>query len=130
MLCEFGRRRVLGVVLDVAEREPDVPLDKLKPLSAVVDSEPVVPEELLDFLLELSRYYLCPIGEVMQLALPAVERSAAENLELDVALPARSWGGWFRRSGRSRSRAGEKLRGKAPELLAHLREAGRRRSRS
>ncbi len=80
VLCDFGRRRVVGVVLDVAEREPDVPLDKLRPVVALVDPEPVLRVELLDFLLELARYYLAPIGDVMRLALPAIERSLARAL--------------------------------------------------
>lgn len=81
VLCDFGKRRVLGVVLEVSDREPDVPLDKLKPVRSLVDSEPVLPEELLGFLIELGRYYLAPIGEVMRLALPAVERGAEKNID-------------------------------------------------
>ena len=80
VLCDFGRRRVLGIVLETGEREPDVAVEKLKPLRALVEGEPVLPEELLGFLRELARYYLAPIGEVVRLALPAVERSAAETL--------------------------------------------------
>jgi primosomal protein N' (replication factor Y) (superfamily II helicase) len=80
VLCDFGRRRVLGIVLEAGEREPEVPLGKLKPIRAIVDENPVLEEELLGFLRELARYYLAPIGEVMRLALPAVERSAAEAL--------------------------------------------------
>ncbi|HET9954614.1 MAG TPA: primosomal protein N' [Polyangiaceae bacterium] len=80
VFCEFGRRRVLAVVLDVGEREPDVPLDKLKPLVSVVDHEPVLPLELLEFLEELAKYYVAPIGEVLQLALPALERTQARAL--------------------------------------------------
>lgn len=80
VLCWLGRRRVLGVVLDLGVREPDLPLERMKPLLAVVDPEPVFSEELLGFLQELARYYVAPIGEVMELALPAVERSAAELL--------------------------------------------------
>ena len=49
---DLVRSRGLG---DVYKRQP---LDKLKPIVAVVDAEPVLPEELLDFLLELARYYL------------------------------------------------------------------------
>ena len=74
--CELGHRKVIGVVLDVSEREPEIVADKLKPLGSLVESEPALPEELLDFLIELSRYYLAPIGEVLRLALPAVERTA------------------------------------------------------
>jgi primosomal protein N' (replication factor Y) (superfamily II helicase) len=80
VLCEFGNRKVLGVVIDVGEREPEVALEKLKPVSALVEREPVLPEELFSFLLELARYYIAPVGEVMRLALPAVERSVARSL--------------------------------------------------
>jgi primosomal protein N' (replication factor Y) (superfamily II helicase) len=76
VLCPLGRRTVIGVVLAIEDAEPNIPLDKLKPLGALIDAEPALPEELLDFLIELSRYYLAPIGEVLRLALPAVERSS------------------------------------------------------
>ncbi len=85
VLCEFGKRQVLGVVLDVAEREPEIEPDRLKPVSKIVDPEPVFPEELLAFLVELGRYYLAPMGEVMRLALPAVEREAAGSEQLTLA---------------------------------------------
>ena len=78
--CEFGRRRVIGVVLEVGEREPDIAPEKLKAILSVVDDEPILPDELLSFLQELARYYVAPIGEVIQLALPAIERSAAALL--------------------------------------------------
>ena len=124
VLCPFGRRRVLGVVLDVGDREPDVPLEKLKALTAVVDPEPVLPEELLGFLQEVARYYLCPVGEVIQLALPAVERSAAENLSLEEALPGKVVGRLVQTVKATGLEPTEKLRGRAPELIAYLREAG------
>jgi len=80
VLCQFGARRVLGIVLESGEREPEIAPERIKPLAGVVDSEPVLPEELLGFLQELARYYVAPIGEVMQLAVPALERSAAHTL--------------------------------------------------
>ena len=81
VLIEFGKsRRVLGVVIDIGTDAPDIPAEKLKPLKAVVDSEPVLQDELLSFLQELARYYIAPIGAVIELALPAVERTAAETL--------------------------------------------------
>lgn len=84
VLCEFGRRKVLGVVLEVSDVAPaDVAPEKLKPVLALVDGEPVLPLELLDFLLELARYYLAPVGEVMRLALPQVERGSARALVRD-----------------------------------------------
>jgi len=82
VLCDFGRRSVLGVVLSLSDDAPQgVPLGKLKPLRAVVDSEPVLPAPLLGFLVELAHYYLAPIGEVMRLALPLVERGDLESLK-------------------------------------------------
>ncbi|HMJ10187.1 MAG TPA: primosomal protein N' [Polyangiaceae bacterium] len=80
VLCEFGRRRVLGIVIEVSDQPPSIAIEKLKPLTAVVDDAPVLPEELLGFLRELARYYVAPIGEVMRLALPAVARTHATAL--------------------------------------------------
>ena len=127
VLCEFGRRRLLAVVLETMEGEPDVQRDRIKPIQAVVDPEPVLPEELVSFLVELARYYLAPIGEVMRLALPAVERASVRALgqqgfELGasravgrVALFARAVEG---------AAPPAKLRGQAREILAELVSAG------
>jgi primosomal protein N' (replication factor Y) len=98
VLCELGRRKVLGVVLDVAERVPDIPVERMKPIVAVVDAEPVLPEELLSFLQELARYYVAPIGGAIELSLPAVERTAAELLKAAQGelgkVPAKVVGRW------------------------------------
>jgi primosomal protein N' (replication factor Y) len=78
---ELGRRRCLGVSLGEVDALPEgLEPGRLKPLLAVVDSEPALPEELLRFLQELARYYLAPIGEVLRLALPALERATAEEV--------------------------------------------------
>lgn len=82
VLCEFGRRKILGVVLSLSEAPPSgIETHKLKPLLAVLDDEPAIPEELLSFLVTLAGYYVAPVGEVMRLALPAVERSAGQEGE-------------------------------------------------
>lgn len=82
VLVELGRRKVLGVVIGLDQKPPaDVPPSKLKPIVATVGQEPVLERELLDLLLELARYYLAPVGEVLRLALPSLERSTAEQLE-------------------------------------------------
>jgi len=122
VLCEFGRRQVLGVVLDVGDRSPDVDADKLKPIRAVVDPDPVLPEELLSFLQELARYYVAPIGEVIQLALPAVERSAARALR-ETKLQARIVGRVVQVVERTQKALGQQ-RGKAAELAAYLEKSG------
>jgi len=143
VLCEFGRRRLIGVVLSVAER----PLDpgardasgerpvKIKPIAAVVDPEPVLPAELLAFLQELAAYYFAPIGEVLRLALPALERDQARALTAEAQ---GSFGGPLDLA-RQRQVGGRKvlfarptdaieppgaLRGQAAAVLARLRALG------
>lgn len=76
VLCEFGRRKLIGVVLTLTERADHAGIDaaRIKPVGAVVDPEPALPAELLAFLQELAGYYFAPIGEVLRLALPALER--------------------------------------------------------
>ena len=85
VLCPLGHRTVIGVILTIDDTEPTVPVTKLKPLGPAVDIEPALPDELLDFLLELARYYWAPVGEVLRLALPAVERSQDNDAGLFAA---------------------------------------------
>src|SRR5262249_10877466 len=77
--CAFGARRVVGVVLGLrgGGRRPGV---KLTPLLAVIDGEPAVPADLLAFLRDVAAYYLAPVGEVVRLALPPIERDVAKTL--------------------------------------------------
>ena len=76
VLCPFGNRKVLGVVLEVGDDPPPIEPSKIRDLAAVLDPEPVLPEELLAFVRQLAPYYFAPIGEVLRLAVPAVERGA------------------------------------------------------
>lgn len=80
VVCPLRGRQVMGVVLEVGADPPAVAIEKLKPILAVVDAEPVVPAELLGFSSELASYYLAPIGEVLRLAVPAIERTRARAL--------------------------------------------------
>jgi primosomal protein N' (replication factor Y) len=122
VLCELGRRRVLGVVLEMGDREPEIEVSRLKPVLAVVDAEPVLPEELLAFLQEIARYYVAPMGEVMELALPAVERSAA--LAVDAPADAKAVGRLLQVARAVEGAEVPKLRGRAPEIFEHLRATG------
>ncbi|WP_437965926.1 primosomal protein N' [Sorangium sp. So ce260] len=133
VLCEFHRRKLLGVVLAVSERSAAIDPSKIKPLVALVDARPALPAELLAFLQELAGYYFAPIGEVLRLALPAIEREQVRALkaqgELDGLLDL----------GRSKQVGGRKvayaratdaieepgtLRGQAAAVLALLRANG------
>ncbi|MBK9654535.1 MAG: primosomal protein N' [Rhodanobacteraceae bacterium] len=63
---EFGRRRVVGVVIDV---EPG-PIDDLKPILAVLDDPPLIDPALWALIPRVARYYLAPLGETLATALP------------------------------------------------------------
>jgi primosomal protein N' (replication factor Y) len=128
VVCAFRNRQILGVVLEVSTGAPDVALDKLKPILAVVDSAPVVPAELLGFLCELASYYLAPIGEVMRLAVPAIERTRARALRSEGLIADKT-----RAVGRSQNHiealpgepgSSAALRGQALEVYQHLLASG------
>ncbi len=69
----FGKRTLIGVVVEL-KNESDYPIEKLKPILEVLDNEPLFDEDLWHSLLWLSRYYLAPVGEVLEGALPVVVR--------------------------------------------------------
>ncbi|MBK8941825.1 MAG: primosomal protein N' [Polyangiaceae bacterium] len=132
VLCDFGRRQLMGIVLTVEEREP-APGVSYKPLRAVVEATPVVSAELLGFLRALSSYYFAPIGAVLRLALPAVEKRSVERLEGQGELLSASALSGTKRvasalewvaSATERLEAPGSLRGQARELLAWLRATG------
>ncbi len=59
-------RRLIGLVVD---SQPGCGSD-LKPIEEILDENPIVPEELLEFLNWVSSYYLVPLGKVIKTALP------------------------------------------------------------
>lgn len=128
VLIEFGKkRRVLGVVLDIGTEAPAIPEDKLKPIVRVVDSDPVIQEELLGFLQELARYYIAPIGAVIELALPMIERTAAEALskQESFAVEEKVLGRLVQQvTAVLGVEPPEKLSATARAVLEHLRQAG------
>lgn len=77
VVCTLGGRRIVGVVVDRRTGEPPA---KAKPILDVLD-EGSLPEELVKFLARLAHYYMAPIGEVMRLALPPLDRDAAAAVE-------------------------------------------------
>jgi primosomal protein N' (replication factor Y) len=118
------------VVLRAGEREMPPGLAEAKPIAAVVDPEPVLPAELLGFLVALGEYYFAPIGEVLRLALPALEREQVRAIraqgELATLAAARQVGG--KRVAYARPtdavEAPGTLRGQAAAVLALLRANG------
>ena len=71
VLVPLGRRKVTGYIIGTSnvaaedQNEFDV-----KPITELLDSEPLFPEKLIPFYRWISDYYHFPIGEVIRTALP------------------------------------------------------------
>jgi primosomal protein N' (replication factor Y) (superfamily II helicase) len=70
VLVPFGRRRVVGVLIDTVGAST-VPPAKLKPALEILDERPVFDPVSFDLLCFAAEYYHHPLGEVMAAALPA-----------------------------------------------------------
>jgi primosomal protein N' (replication factor Y) len=71
----FGSGKRVGIVIETLARS-ELPLSRLKPAIALLDDEPAINGELLATLQWVSRYYLHPLGEVLDTALPVGLRRA------------------------------------------------------
>lgn len=123
VICPFRARRLMGVVLAVRSGERP---EGARALSGAVDEEPTVPRDLLAFLCDLADYYLAPIGEVVRLALPPVERTAARELaERELFDQARGVGPrrvqWVAPTDKTEASG---LSPQAAAILAHVRGLG------
>jgi primosomal protein N' (replication factor Y) len=123
VVCPFRGRRMVGVLLST--RQGEAPAGA-KPLASVVDGDPAVPPELLAFLRELADYYFAPIGEVVRLALPPVEREVARATATPTLFDRSRGVGrrvlWVRPT--ERTEVAGSLRGHAAAVLAHVRAVG------
>jgi primosomal protein N' (replication factor Y) len=123
VVCPFAGRRLMGVA--IALREGDPPKG-VKPIARLVDREPAIPHDLLAFLLGLAAYYFAPIGEVVRLALPPIERETARELDEPMLFEAARGIAGRRVQWVSPTPLVEQspLRGQAAAILAHVRAAG------
>jgi primosomal protein N' (replication factor Y) len=69
----FGRRACQAVVMETAVKSA-LPRERIKPVQAITDAEPVLPDSLLNLLSWAADYYQHPLGEVVFGALPALLR--------------------------------------------------------
>lgn len=69
----FGGRDVVGILL-ATPSHTEVPASKLKRVRRVLDTAPVIPEDMLALARWAAEYYRHPIGEVMQTLLPVALR--------------------------------------------------------
>ncbi|MCU0561353.1 MAG: primosomal protein N' [Desulfobacterales bacterium] len=67
VLVPFGHRRATGYVLGPA---PADERQQIKPILSVMDSRPIFPAEMIPLFRWAADYYLHPLGQVIQTALP------------------------------------------------------------
>lgn len=65
----FGKRRLVGVLVEVAERA-SVPRERLRRTLSVLDDKPLIPPDLVDLCVWVADYYQHAPGEVLAAALP------------------------------------------------------------
>ena len=81
VLVPFGRRQLTAYVLAAATQLPAH--TPIKPITDLLDEAPFFPESMISFLQWVADYYIHPIGEVIQAALPggaAVQEQARYTL--------------------------------------------------
>jgi primosomal protein N' (replication factor Y) len=79
----FGRRRLLGIVWDV-KTTTDFEEGKLKLVESVLDSSPILDDELQALMVWMSQYYQHSLGETFSTALPAKLRKGDANISPQV----------------------------------------------
>jgi primosomal protein N' (replication factor Y) len=104
------RRTVPGMVVAVKE-SCDLDDSSLRPVSELLDTEPLLPAGLLELARFIAGYYRCPLGDTLAAMLPAaLLRSDAEEVELTP---------------KGAASEGLELPARQAELLETLRESGR-----
>jgi len=82
----FAGRQLIGVVFEVSEHS-EWPLEKLKAVSSVLDSQPVLNPVQMQLCQWLAQYYKHPVGEVVHTVLPVALRKGGSN----QARPQQMW---------------------------------------
>jgi primosomal protein N' (replication factor Y) len=67
VLVNFGKRNITGVVMKLSDTTA---FNSLKPILKILDTNPVINDEMIQFCKWVSEYYFCPIGEVIFSAIP------------------------------------------------------------
>ena len=78
----FGNKKMTGFITKIYDSFPShcaVPPEKIKQISKIVDSEPLITDELLETAIWVSKYYLCTIGEAVNSILPSARRESSEQ---------------------------------------------------
>ena len=71
VLIPLGRREAVGLIVHIQRQPPDLARDvSMRPVQAIIDEYPIVPEDLIRLSRWVARYYFFPLGKVLQLSCP------------------------------------------------------------
>lgn len=71
----FGRQTLIGIVVDhIDSSHSEVPVNKLKAIKQVIDTEPLLSQQMLSLARWLAGYYHYPLGDVISVMLPTLIR--------------------------------------------------------
>lgn len=71
----FGRQTLIGIVVDHIDRShSEIPVNKLKAIKQVIDTEPLLSQQMLSLARWLAGYYHYPLGDVISVMLPTLIR--------------------------------------------------------
>lgn len=69
----FGPREMVGIVVSI-EKKTDAPLEKLKPVTRILDPHPLIPGDIIDLCQWAAKYYHHSFGDTLIQALPKLLR--------------------------------------------------------
>ena len=70
----FGNRRMIAFVVALHQKLPEnlaVPVEKIKPILKILDSQPVFSQEHLKLARWMAHYYFCTQGEALATMIPS-----------------------------------------------------------
>jgi primosomal protein N' (replication factor Y) len=80
VVVPFGRQTLIGIILDL-KNSSTLAIEKLKPITQILDQQPLFSTSLLELLHWASNYYQYPIGMLFDAALPGWLRKQ-QSLEI------------------------------------------------
>ena len=81
VLVEFGRRKLVGIVINQSDHFNDS--YKLKEIDEVLDEIPLFDRQILKQIIDISDYYMHPIGIVFESFIPTFLRKAKHQTSLE-----------------------------------------------
>jgi primosomal protein N' (replication factor Y) len=76
VMVPFGKREVTGLIIELGNNS-EFALEKLKPVSQLIDARPLLPEPLFKMFIWAANYYQHPIGDALFSTLPVLLRTGA-----------------------------------------------------